>query len=139
MLLVGAALAGLAVAAGAFGAHLLKPILDGTMLAVFETGVRYHMYHALAPLRDRIDRRAGLDTSPCNGRMAVRDWHHPVFWKLVRDLAERDAMGWCVHTAWRCGPHSRLGAFGMDCCQDLAIAYGVQAAVRLPLIDPQPP
>jgi uncharacterized membrane protein YgdD (TMEM256/DUF423 family) len=48
MLLVGAALAGLAVAAGAFGAHLLKPILDGTMLAVFETGVRYHMYHALA-------------------------------------------------------------------------------------------
>jgi uncharacterized membrane protein YgdD (TMEM256/DUF423 family) len=48
MLLVGAALAGLAVAAGAFGAHLLKPILDGPMLAVFETGVRYHMYHALA-------------------------------------------------------------------------------------------
>ena len=48
MLLVGAALAGLAVAAGAFGAHLLKPVLDGTMLAVFETGVRYHMYHALA-------------------------------------------------------------------------------------------
>ena len=48
MLLLGAALGGIAVAAGAFGAHLLKPMLDGTMLAAFETGVRYQMYHALA-------------------------------------------------------------------------------------------
>ena len=47
-LILGAAFAGLAVAAGAFGAHLLKPILDTTMLAVFETAVRYQMYHALA-------------------------------------------------------------------------------------------
>ena len=45
---LGATFAGLAVAAGAFGAHLLKPILDATMLGVFETAVRYQMYHALA-------------------------------------------------------------------------------------------
>ena len=48
MLFLGALFAGLGVAAGAFGAHALKPVLDATMLAVFETAVRYQMYHALA-------------------------------------------------------------------------------------------
>ena len=45
---VGAVLAALAVALGAFGAHGLKTRLDPQMLANFETGVRYHMYAALA-------------------------------------------------------------------------------------------
>ena len=40
----------LAVAAGAFGAHALKRSLSPDMLAVFETGARYQMYHALALL-----------------------------------------------------------------------------------------
>ena len=44
----GATLAMLAVAAGAFGSHLLKARLSADMLAVFEVAVRYHMYHALA-------------------------------------------------------------------------------------------
>jgi len=39
-----------AVAAGAFGAHALRARLDPALLAVFETGVRYQMYHALAVL-----------------------------------------------------------------------------------------
>jgi uncharacterized membrane protein YgdD (TMEM256/DUF423 family) len=44
-----AALAGLlSVAFGAFGAHALRSRLSPDMLAVFETGVRYQMYHALA-------------------------------------------------------------------------------------------
>lgn len=38
----------LAVALGAFGAHGLKDALTEDMLEVYETGVRYHMYHALA-------------------------------------------------------------------------------------------
>lgn len=43
------ALAGLTgVGLGAFGAHGLRTRLSPDMLAVFETGVRYHMYHALA-------------------------------------------------------------------------------------------
>jgi len=36
------------VAAGAFGAHALKARLGPDLLAVFETGARYQMYHALA-------------------------------------------------------------------------------------------
>jgi uncharacterized membrane protein YgdD (TMEM256/DUF423 family) len=38
----------LAVLAGAFAAHGLKAMLDAEALSVFETGARYHMYHALA-------------------------------------------------------------------------------------------
>jgi uncharacterized membrane protein YgdD (TMEM256/DUF423 family) len=45
---LGAASALVAVAAGAFGAHGLKARLSPEMLAVFETGARYQMYHALA-------------------------------------------------------------------------------------------
>jgi uncharacterized membrane protein YgdD (TMEM256/DUF423 family) len=32
---------------GAFGAHALKKVLEPESLAVFETGVKYQMYHAL--------------------------------------------------------------------------------------------
>ncbi|MBN9553768.1 MAG: DUF423 domain-containing protein, partial [Alphaproteobacteria bacterium] len=38
----------LAVIAGAFAAHGLKARLSPDALSVFETGARYHMYHALA-------------------------------------------------------------------------------------------
>jgi len=45
--MLGAVFAATAVAAGAFGAHALKSILDPSMLAAFETAARYQMYHAL--------------------------------------------------------------------------------------------
>jgi len=38
----------LAVAAGAFAAHGLRGHLAPEMLSAWETGARYHMYHALA-------------------------------------------------------------------------------------------
>jgi uncharacterized membrane protein YgdD (TMEM256/DUF423 family) len=47
-LLLGAVAAFLAVALGAFGAHGLRARLSPEMLAVFQTGVQYHMSHALA-------------------------------------------------------------------------------------------
>jgi uncharacterized membrane protein YgdD (TMEM256/DUF423 family) len=47
-LLLGAVAAFLAVALGAFGAHGLRARLSPDMMAVFQTGVQYHMYHALA-------------------------------------------------------------------------------------------
>jgi uncharacterized membrane protein YgdD (TMEM256/DUF423 family) len=46
----GAIAAGLGVALGAFGAHILKPRLSVDLLAIFETGVRFQIYHALALL-----------------------------------------------------------------------------------------
>jgi len=47
-LLLGAVAAFLAVALDAFGAHGLRGRLSPEMLAVFQTGVQYHMAHALA-------------------------------------------------------------------------------------------
>src|SRR5205814_7397108 len=49
-LLIGAIFGFLGVAFGAFGAHALRSRLSPEMLAVFETGVRYQMYHAFAVL-----------------------------------------------------------------------------------------
>ena len=47
---VGALAGFVGVALGAFGAHGLRSRLSAEMLTVFETGVRYQMYHALAIL-----------------------------------------------------------------------------------------
>jgi uncharacterized membrane protein YgdD (TMEM256/DUF423 family) len=48
--IIGAVSALVGVAAGAFGAHALKDRVSAEMLAVFEVGARYQMYHALALL-----------------------------------------------------------------------------------------
>jgi uncharacterized membrane protein YgdD (TMEM256/DUF423 family) len=47
-LVLGAISGFIGVAAGAFGAHALKARLTPEMLGIFEVGVRYQMYHALA-------------------------------------------------------------------------------------------
>lgn len=43
----GAILGATGIILGAFGAHALKQKLGADMLSVFETGVKYQMYHAL--------------------------------------------------------------------------------------------
>jgi uncharacterized membrane protein YgdD (TMEM256/DUF423 family) len=48
--LIGSASAFVAVALGAFASHALKGRLAPELLATFEIGVRYQMYHALALL-----------------------------------------------------------------------------------------
>lgn len=47
-LILGTLLAGLAVALGAFGAHGLKKLVDAETINIYQTGVQYQMYHALA-------------------------------------------------------------------------------------------
>jgi uncharacterized membrane protein YgdD (TMEM256/DUF423 family) len=56
-LTAGAVLAGLGVLLGAFGAHALEDRLVGDSLQMWETGARYHMYHALAILAVGLLRR----------------------------------------------------------------------------------
>ncbi|MBZ5639314.1 MAG: DUF423 domain-containing protein [Acidobacteriia bacterium] len=46
----GAIAAALGVVLGAFGAHGLKDRVAPDLLAIYETGVRYHLVHALALL-----------------------------------------------------------------------------------------
>ena len=45
---IGAVNGALAVLAGAFAAHGLRAHVSAAALSLFETGARYHMYHALA-------------------------------------------------------------------------------------------
>lgn len=49
-LILGAANAALGVVFGAFGAHALKARLPAELLAVYQTGVHYHLFHALGLL-----------------------------------------------------------------------------------------
>jgi len=49
-LVIAALLGALSVALGAFAAHKLKEILAPDVLQIFETAVKYQMYHALALL-----------------------------------------------------------------------------------------
>ena len=49
-LILGSVSAFVGVALGAFGAHALKERLGPEMLSIFETGVRYQMYHAFGIL-----------------------------------------------------------------------------------------
>jgi uncharacterized membrane protein YgdD (TMEM256/DUF423 family) len=46
--IIGALSAFVGVAAGAFGAHALKGRLAADLLAIYEVGVRYQVYHAFA-------------------------------------------------------------------------------------------
>jgi uncharacterized membrane protein YgdD (TMEM256/DUF423 family) len=47
IIITGAVLAFIGVALGAFGAHALKARLATDMMAVYQTGVQYHLVHAL--------------------------------------------------------------------------------------------
>jgi uncharacterized membrane protein YgdD (TMEM256/DUF423 family) len=49
-LMLGSVFGFFGVALGAFGAHGLKKIISPDMLVIFETGVRYHVYHTFAIL-----------------------------------------------------------------------------------------
>lgn len=44
---VGAILMLIAVALGAFGAHILEPIIGEKAIGTYETGVHYHMIHGI--------------------------------------------------------------------------------------------
>lgn len=49
-MMIGAVLTMLSVAIGAFGAHMLKESIGADAIAVYETGVQYHMIHAIGLL-----------------------------------------------------------------------------------------
>jgi uncharacterized membrane protein YgdD (TMEM256/DUF423 family) len=48
IIVTGTIAAAMGIAAGAFGSHALKDQLTPHFLEVFEVGVRYQLYHALA-------------------------------------------------------------------------------------------
>jgi uncharacterized membrane protein YgdD (TMEM256/DUF423 family) len=69
LIAVGCIVAGVGVAAGAFGAHMLKTILEPPMLAVYDTATRYQMYHAFGMVLVGIAMRVYGDR-----RLAMAGW-----------------------------------------------------------------
>ena len=67
---VGACSACAGVALGAFGAHGLRSVLTPDMMSVFETGVRYQMYHAGGIILAGIAAAAGT----ASARWSFRAW-----------------------------------------------------------------
>ena len=75
-LFVGAVSGLVSVAAGAFGAHGLRGRLTPELLAAFETGARYQMYHALllcvvGGLLLRVGTAASGTLNLCGGLLAA--------------------------------------------------------------------
>ncbi|TVP99926.1 MAG: DUF423 domain-containing protein [Balneolaceae bacterium] len=50
LLIIGSTLMALAVAFGAFGAHVVQDLLTPERFGVYQTAVQYHFYHALGLL-----------------------------------------------------------------------------------------
>lgn len=103
----GAALALVAVALGAFGAHGLKAVLAPDRLEIFHTGVRYQFYHAFALLFLGVWQRS----SPTAGRFLP--WAGTafvvgifLFSGSIYALAVRDWLNWSV--SWL-GPITPIG------------------------------
>jgi len=63
-------LGGLAVALGAFGAHALEGRVEARLLDVFETGVRYHFYHAIAIIVAAV----GINYFPSSSLPVIAGW-----------------------------------------------------------------
>ena len=113
-LVVGSLLAGLAVAAGAFGAHGLKTRLPADMLLVFETAVRYQMYHALGLLAVAFasDRWPGGSVQGAGWLMLAGSYS--VFREPLRTLLDRSPRPGSHYAAWRTVFPGRLGTIGVE-------------------------
>jgi uncharacterized membrane protein YgdD (TMEM256/DUF423 family) len=65
-LFLGAMSAFFGVGLGAFGAHGLKTLLTPDMLAIYQTGVQYHLWHALGLIAIAVVRQQ----APCSKLLA---------------------------------------------------------------------
>ena len=84
----GAILAGLGVAAGAFGAHGLEGRVEPSLLEVFETGARYQIIHALALTLIGLAQppRTGSGSGPFSGQIRSsggKEWLDRAAWSFV--------------------------------------------------------
>ena len=98
---LGSCLMALAVAIGAFGAHGLKSKVSNEDLIIFETGVRYQIYHSLALII------LGLITYIMpNLKLSIIGisfyiWHFTFFRKLIYFGVNKFALVWSHYPLWR--------------------------------------
>ncbi|TGK38148.1 DUF423 domain-containing protein [Leptospira andrefontaineae] len=65
----------LAVALGAFGAHGLKSVLTPDLLAIYETGARYHLIHAVVLL-----------VLSLSGKLSESKFRRVGFWSILTGI-----------------------------------------------------
>ncbi|OGI41698.1 MAG: hypothetical protein A2140_03615 [Candidatus Muproteobacteria bacterium RBG_16_62_13] len=75
-ILIGCTAALLAVVFGAFDAHALKARVGADLLAVFQTGVQYHFYHALGLILVGI----------LAGTLAATGWTRAAGWLMLAGI-----------------------------------------------------
>ena len=96
---------------GAFGAHTLKGRIEPELLTAFDTGVRYHMYHAVALLAVARARLSGARLQVgCSLAVFSRDGS--VFRQPLCTLSHRSALAWWDHPSGRTGIYLGLALFG---------------------------
>ncbi len=107
-LILGSVYGFFSVAFGAFGTHQLKNILSPDMFSVFETGVRYQMYHSLAivliavfveqyPLLRYTGRLFGAGTMIFSGSLYVLSLTGIKFFGIVAPIGGLCLLaGWCM-------------------------------------------
>ena len=113
-LLIIAAISGLlAVVIGAFAAHGLKGRIAIDLMAVFQTGVQYHFYHALALLLVGIlILQFPQVTLLKMERLVVGYWYDDFFRQLICDGVDRHEMVGCYNANRWYGIYRRLAYHG---------------------------
>ncbi len=133
-LVLGALLGGLAVALGAFGAHGLQGRLTPDLLQVYETGVRYHFYHAL----DLFAVAVAMGRWPhlaCRGRLALCGGDPDLLGESLCIGPLRCALVGGHHTPGRGGLHCRLDLPGVGRLAGVGWPYAglVRSVLRIDL------
>ena len=107
---------GLSVAGGAFAFHALKNQLSDRALAIFETGARYQMYHALALLLVALLLSYAQESQTF---FAVAGWAFIagtiIFSGSLYALSLTDTNGWVQLRPWGELLLLWLGVFGSRC------------------------
>ena len=110
---LGAVNAALAVAAGAFATHGLRARLEPRALEIFETGARYHMYHALAMILAGVLATRGAATAGWIFQAGIVVFSGSLYALAVTDLKWLGAItpvgglaflvgwAWLAWSAWR--------------------------------------
>ena len=103
-IIVGSLLAAIAVLIGAFGSHSLKSRVSPEDLAIFETGVRYHMYHALGLIIMGI---LGFYYNSVSCYF-INLWHPDFFWESLFIGSDRNSLDGCNYSFRRFSIHCWL-------------------------------
>ena len=109
-IILGSAFGFLGVALGAFGAHGLRERLSDDMMAIYQTGIQYHLIHALAILAVGILlRNVEQSAAPALVRLSLCRRRADLLRQSLCVKCNRDSRAGSDHPNWRTGFSSPAG------------------------------